>query len=735
MGVVRGIISKVIYFKNNFGIVQITLDHNDPEMKEIIEEQYTLTLTVTSNFDRKPFKDELYEFTGQFKDTDYGYQFQANHFERIVANTLEGIVNYLSSDLFTGIGKQKATRIYHTLGQDCINVILNDPKSLDEVKGLTTTNKEEIVKVLQENAHSRKTTVAFLNLGLTMTAALKIINTYGNDAYEIVKANPYMLIDEVEGYGFKRADQIALSLGFKESSPLRLKALIMYLLKELTYSFGNTYFKKEDLYERINKELRTWEIAFKEFNSFLEDLSKEKKIIIEDEDIFLKKVYDSEKSFAFKIKTLAEGETINIDTKSLIEKAEKKFGLSYGKEQKEAISNALLNKVSIITGGPGTGKSTIIKGIIYCFQDYYKASDLSIAQLAPTGRAAKRMQEITGKEAMTIHKFLGYEGGDIFRYGEDALIDSELVIVDEFSMVDIELANRLVSALTPKTRLVIVGDADQLPSIGPGDVLNDLIKSDYFKVTHLHDIYRQEEGSAIVNLAHSINEGYLPEYFRENSSDWSFIALEKDQIINGIIEVLERAVNKGMDLIKDIQVLVPMYRGENGIHNINNALQEKFNPLVDEEIKRFNHSFRVGDKVLQLVNRSEKDIMNGDIGKVYRFTKSENEITGLEVEFDSGIVKYKLEELDDLMLAYAITIHKAQGSEFDLVVMPITSQYYIMLRKKLIYTGITRAKKFLVMLGSVNYLAMGITKMDDQRQTKLKERLEDKREITPFDFM
>ena len=735
MNVVRGAISRVIYFKNNFGIVQITLDHNDLEMKEIIEEQYTLTITVTSNFDRKPFKDELYEFTGKFKDTDYGYQFQANHFERIMANTLEGIVNYLSSDLFSGIGKQKATRIFNTLGSDCLNVIISDPKSLDKVKGLTSNNKEEIIRVLQENAFSRKTTVAFLNLGLTMTAALKLINAYGNDAYEIVKANPYILIDEVEGYGFKRADQIALSLGFEEKSPLRLKALIMYLLKELTYSFGNTYFNEEDLYERVNNELKTWELTFKEFRSYLEELNKEKKIIIEDKDIFLKKVYDSEKSFALKIKALNSDEVSDIATEALIKQAEKKFGLTYGKEQKEAISNALLNKVSIITGGPGTGKSTIIKGIIYCFQKYFKASDLSIAQLAPTGRAAKRMQEITGKDAMTIHKFLGYEGGDIFRYGEDALIDSELVIVDEFSMVDIELANRLVSALTSNTRLVIVGDADQLPSIGPGDVLNDLIKSDYFKVTKLHDIYRQEEGSTIVNLAHSVNEGYLPEYFRENSSDWSFIPLEKDQIIKGIIEVVERAVNKGMDLVKDIQVLVPMYRGENGINNINNALQEKFNPLKDEEIKSHNHSFRIGDKVLQLVNRSEKDIMNGDIGKVYRFEKSDGEITGLEVEFDSGIVKYKLEELDDLTLAYAITIHKAQGSEFDLVVMPITSQYYIMLRKKLIYTGITRAKKYLVMLGSVNYLAMGITKMDDQRQTKLKERLEEDKKITPFDFM
>ncbi len=735
MNVVRGAISRVIYFKNNFGIVQITLDHNDLEMKEIIEEQYTLTITVTSNFDRKPFKDELYEFTGKFKDTDYGYQFQANHFERIMANTLEGIVNYLSSDLFSGIGKQKATRIFNTLGSDCLNVIISDPKSLDKVKGLTSNNKEEIIRVLQENAYSRKTTVAFLNLGLTMTAALKLINVYGNDAYETAKDNPYILIDEVEGYGFKRADQIALSLGFEEKSPLRLKALIMYLLKELTYSFGNTYFNEEDLYERVNNELKTWELTFKEFRSYLEELSKEKKIIIEDKDIFLKKVYDSEKSFALKIKALNSNEVSDIDTEALIKQAEKKFRLTYGKEQKEAISNALLNKVSIITGGPGTGKSTIIKGIIYCFQKHFKASDLSIAQLAPTGRAAKRMQEITGKDAMTIHKFLGYEGGDIFRYGEDALIDSELVIVDEFSMVDIELANRLVSALTSNTRLVIVGDADQLPSIGPGDVLNDLIKSDYFKVTKLHDIYRQEEGSAIVNLAHSVNEGYLPEYFRENSSDWSFIPLEKDQIIKGIIEVVERAVNKGMDLVKDIQVLVPMYRGENGINNINNALQEKFNPLKDEEIKSHNHSFRIDDKVLQLVNRSEKDIMNGDIGKVYRLEKSDGEITGLEVEFDSGIVKYKLEELDDLTLAYAITIHKAQGSEFDLVVMPITSQYYIMLRKKLIYTGITRAKKYLVMLGSINYLAMGITKMDDQRQTKLKERLEEDTKITPFDFM
>jgi exodeoxyribonuclease V alpha subunit len=373
-----------------------------------------------------------------------------------------------------------------------------------------------------------------------------------------------------------------------------------------------------------------------------------------------------------------------------------------------------------------------------------------IALLAPTGRAAKRLNEVCRFPAQTIHRFLGYEGQGIFKFGPEAKTDAKIVIVDEFSMVDLNLAARLFSSLEDDVKVILVGDVDQLPSVEPGEVLADLITSREIKTIRLDQIHRQSADSSIISLAHSVNLGFVEESIIQKQADRSFIRLEDQQIIPGILKTVEQAMLKGMDLIKDIQVLVPLYKGEIGINAINQKMQEQFNPGDGREIKHLNRVFRVNDKVIQLVNRSEKMVMNGDIGYILSLNTEDGEYCGLTVMFDFGPVDYKLDELEDLAHAYAISIHKSQGSEYELVILPFSYKYYVMLKRKLIYTGITRAKKYLVMLGNLDAFRFGIRDIEIKRKTKLAEKistsinsvsdldLEDTNfmeNLSPYDFM
>ena len=390
--------------------------------------------------------------------------------------------------------------------------------------------------------------------------------------------------------------------------------------------------------------------------------------------------------------------------------------------------NAFTEPIIIITGGPGTGKTTIIKAII---EMYFKLNNENkalldyIALLAPTGKAAKRLKESTNMPTMTIHKFLGYMGRNNFTYNKYNKTDAKLIIVDEASMMDLSLASYLVTSMQPDARIIIVGDVDQLPSVGPGQVLKDLIDSKEIKTTRLTKIHRQAEGSNIIKLAHDVNEGILPETILSKQSDRTFIPTDNEHIASITVDIVKRFVNKGYDIKKDIQVLIPMYRGDIGINAINARIQDEINPLDETagEIKYYGNIFRENDKVIQLVNRAEKGIMNGDVGYISHFKYKNLKINGLEVIFDTVKVNYTLEELEDLSLAYAISVHKAQGGEFDVVVMPFTFQHYIMLRRKLIYTGVTRAKKTLIMVGDVAAMQQGIKRIEANRKTILKEKL------------
>ena len=754
---VWGSVNRVIYYndKNGYGVIRITLDPKNPEIKLVMDKLYSSFVTVTGVFERKPIENENYTFLGEFVDTEYGYQFKASSFDRKTENTLEGIINYLSSDLFPGVGKIAATKIFNTLGEESLSLILENKKNLDKVRGINKLQKDTIYENLQKNLSFKETTLAFLSLGLTMSVALKLINHYGPSAYEIIKNDPYILIDQVEGFGFIRADKIAFSLGIKKDALVRVKALLIYILNQYTYGKGNSYVKKSELFNLMHNEIENEDSFFDEelLNNVIKSLVIDNKIVIEEEDIYLKPIFYSEVDFANKIKQIVnyehQNDFIEADIINELNELMRKIKITYTSEQKDAIVLSLLNNISIITGGPGTGKSTIINGIIKTYTSLFNKEELvgeAIYLLAPTGRAAKRLQEITKHNAMTVHKFLGYEGNGNYRYGKDTIIACKMVIVDEFSMVDIELASRLLNALSLDVKIVFIGDKDQLPSVGPGNVLDDLISSNIIKTIKLTQIHRQQIDSSIIDFAHSINKGIVPDNVLDMQSDRSFVRMNDNSIIQNLVFTIKRAIDKQMDLIKDIQVLVPMYKGELGIININKVLQEEFNPKKDLEITKFNYSFRVNDKVIQLVNRTEKEVMNGDIGQIISIDYQNNDYLGLTVLYDFGPVYYNEDELDDLSLAYAISIHKAQGSEFDLVVIPFTSKYYIMLKKKLIYTAVTRAKKYLIMLGSLEAMVQGIKKIEVKKRTKLVNRLTNvlqnndseiinDEDISPFDFL
>lgn len=739
-----GSIIKITYFNedNGYGVVRIKLNYQDNKIAKYRAKLFTNILVVTCNFDRRPIIDEEYDFIGEFITNQYGIQFKAKSFTRRNEQTLEGVVAYLSSEFFPGIGKTTATKVFNELGSDCLEIIRNDRSALD-ITSLNETQKETIYQNLIDNKLKEETTLGFLKMGITMTMSLKIMSVLKENALNIVKENPYCLIDLVEGIGFAKADKIALENGIEKKSPLRIEALINYIINGYTYSYGDTYIEYDKLFslsiERINQEE---DVLTKElFDNALRSLIGKNKIYIDNENnIYDIHIYNSENMLASYIGNLLMNEfdygyKIN-RIPNAIDRLKEELKIDYSEKQKDAIKAALRENLVIITGGPGTGKTTIIKGIIEGYV-YLFGKELvreEIALLAPTGRASKRLNEVTHHPAQTIHKFLGYEGHGKFRHGVDNKVNARLVIIDEVSMVDVLLAAKLFSSLNDGTKVVLVGDVDQLPSVGPGEVLANLIDSKEITVIRLDKIHRQASDSSIISFAHSINNGYLPENILEKQKDRNFVRVNDNDLSQNIIKVVEQALNSGMDLIKDIQVLIPMYKGENGIHMINEKLQEKFNPLVDRELQHLSRKFRVNDKVIQLVNRTEKQVMNGDIGYVLTLDYNEESVQGLTVLFDNGPVYYKKEELEDLSHAYAISIHKAQGSEFDLAIIPFTYKYYIMLKRKLIYTAVTRAKKYLIMLGNIESLQRGIQGIETKRKTKLVERMKKifKNEIVEF---
>lgn len=675
-----------------------------------------------------------YEFVGEMKEhPKYGTQFFVESYAKSNSFTKEGLIHYLSSEKFYGIGPKLASNIVEELGLDCINIILENPDKLDEVYGLTKGKKEIIYNTLNDNYASEQVFIRLYSFGLTAKMIHRLYDAYGDKAANKIEEDPYCLIYEVEGFGFKKSDNLALNLGFKENDIKRIKAAIMYTLNVICYQQGFTFLTYDQLINStkglLNNNLN---ILDELYIDAIDELKNEKKLIVENEHYYEPSLYKAESKLAEKIIKMSKtkNKVFKDDKiKKCVNDVEELINISYTPLQKEAIINALSNKLSIITGGPGTGKSTILKGILNSYARLYDLStsddemSYKVLLVAPTGRAAKRMTEATNFKASTIHKALGYnyEGG--FSYNEHSQLSYSLVIIDEASMLDVLLAQSLFLSLPNSCSVILVGDSNQLPSVGPGNVLADLMSTDIFKTTRLNQIMRQAKDSDIVALSHMVlNEKISYDIFSRRKEIFYYNYDTRD-IIDGIFKILDNFIESGGDIYSSIQILAPMYAGAAGIDAINNAIQSKYNLENEKFIKRDLALFKKGDKVLQLKNDSELDIMNGDIGRIVDIIKHD-EKDAMLIDFDGRIVTYYANNIDNLKLAYAISIHKSQGSEFDNVILPVLPSYQIMLKKKIIYTGITRAKRKLIVLGKLESIEKAIHLSDYKRQTSLYSRLE-----------
>lgn len=734
---IKGAIQKVQYFNpvNGYTVALFELPPNDFKILRNKSRLIGNSFTVVGVFDRKVIEGEEYILLGDFvNNPNYGLQFKFEQFMREELTNELGLINYFSSDIFPGVGVKTAKTIVQKLGLKAIDKIIENPETLLLI-GIGKKTSDAIYQALKDNQNNQQTILFFMGYGISIEMCHKIVASLGSNAIEIVKESPYILMDKISYFGFKRNDAFALKMGVKKDATIRLKAVIIYVLKETIYQTGNSYLERYQLLKAVKRYLDD-DLPTSLFDEVINILIQENLIYCSKEGfIFDAGLYYEEVELARSIVKRLKNEKNAIqsydDTKinDLFENIASNNALVFDQFQAKAIKAAFSEPIVIITGGPGTGKTTIVKTIIEMYLKLHEDNNTileSIALLAPTGRAAKRLKEVTKVTAQTIHKYLGYMGENYFTHSRDNPTVQHLVIVDEASMMDLPLAFRLVTSMREEARLIIVGDVDQLPSVGPGQILKDLIETKEIKTIRLSKIHRQAEGSQIIRLAHQLNEGLLPNNLTETYDDRAFISVETKDLKVALKKVIEKALNSGHDIKKDIQVLAPMYRGEVGINEINFELQALTNPLANNgELKHNGQSFRINDKVIQLVNRADKNIMNGDIGIINNFLYQNGVIIGLTVMFDIGGIDYKGEELDDIKLAYAISVHKAQGSEFDIVVFPITSQYYYMLKRKLIYTAITRAKKVLVLVGDINALKLGISRLEENRLTILKQKVND----------
>ena len=699
---------------------------------ELVQEDDT-TLIIVGSFPH--LEDGLsYEFVGKMKKhPKYGEQFFVESYSKSNSFSKEGLIHYLSSDKFYGIGPKLASNIVDELGLDCIDKILEDKEVLKKVYGMTKPKIEVLYQTLKDNYATEQVFIRLFGFGLTAKMVERLYNTYSVSAANKVEENPYCLITEVEGFGFKKCDSLALNLGMKRDDPKRLSAAIFYTLNQVCYQQGFTFLTEEQLINSVVRLLDN-EINSNDLKPILDDLVQNKKIILEDNKYFDAYLHKCEVKTADAILRLASGKLKKYPEEKVrdaIKYVEEYLHIQYTPMQKEAIFTSILNKLSIITGGPGTGKSTILNGILNV---YAKLNDLPIASdefgykvcmVAPTGRAAKRMAEATKYKASTIHKALGYNFDGDFSYNEDSKMAYSLLIVDEASMMDISITMSLFTALQDKCQIILVGDKDQLPSVGPGNVLYDLMQSDVFITTKLNQIMRQAKDSDIISLSHMVLSERIDYKIFNNKKEELFYNSDVSSTIPMLKKLLDGYLANGGDLQSGIQILAPMYAGNAGIDAINSFIQEEYNKEKEKILKRDFKIFKKNDKVLQLKNDSVHEIMNGDIGKILDVIKVD-EKDAMLIDFDGRIITYMASDIENLTLAYCMSIHKSQGSEFENVIMPILPSYQIMLKKKIIYTGMTRAKKKLILLGKTQSLEQAIHAEDYLRQTYLTPRLSKK---------
>jgi exodeoxyribonuclease V alpha subunit len=675
---------------------------------------------------------EYIDATGDWRqDRDHGLQFKADELRTTPPHTIEGIEKYLGSGLVKGIGPHYARRIVEVFGERTLEVIDASPSFLREIKGIGPSRLQQIRESWREQKSVRALMLFLQSHGVGTARAVRIYKTYGEQAVELIREDPYRLATDIWGIGFKTADELAGRLNIEPGSPLRARAAVRFVLQQLSEK-GHCGYPENGV---VAETVTLTNIDETVIRAAVEQ-QREADVLVRDDNaaadgdqpwLYLKPLFHAEEGTARSLLRLREGvhPLPGVKADAALGWVEKKMGIELAPMQAEAVRRATQSKVLVVTGGPGTGKTTIVRGIL----EIFAAKGLRCALCAPTGRAAKRLGETTGREGRTIHRLLEFEpahGG--FHHDRENPLDLDLLVVDEVSMVDIVLMNQLLRAIPDHACVVLVGDVDQLPSVGPGAVLADIIQSKAVPVARLTEIFRQAGQSWIVRAAHAANHGELPESAPDANGDFYFIEADAPEtIIERIITLVRERIPARfrLDPVRDIQVLAPMNRSELGARNLNTRLQEVLNPARGgAEVERFGWKFRIGDKVLQTVNNYTKEVFNGDIGRIKNIDAVDQE---LSVDFDGRTVTYEFDELDELAPAFAMTIHKAQGSEYPAVIIPLHTQHFLMLQRNLIYTAITRGKRLVVVVGSGKALEMAVRRQDTARRyTALSRRLQER---------
>lgn len=720
MNYIKGKIKKIIFHNNESGYV-VALFRIKETNDILLKDQVNKSITITGVFTDVNI-DILITLYGEYKKNDkFGMQYVVNSYEIDIPTTKDAIIEFLSSSFIDGCGEKTAKKIVSVFGEETLDKIKESQENLMQIEGMTTLRAAKIYNSLINYNKSSEAILKLQNLGFTIEECSKIYNHFKNDIEYILSEGFYELKEIID---FQKLDSIYIT-NFGADTPTRIYACILESMQIISNFEGHTFYYEEMIRKVLLKNFNI-ELSEEAFKECLDFLNNEEKIVILDRRIYLKKYYEDEQNVAKSLKiidSVTRKKIENLDEK--LDDLEKRLNISYNDDQKKAIKSALSNNITIISGGPGTGKTTIINAIVKLYVEEFKLGPAeileNIALLAPTGRASKKMAISTNLPAYTIHRYLKwYKDSNDFYYNEYNKTTHKLILVDEVSMIDISLFNALLNGVSSAVRLILVGDTFQLPSVGPGLVLNDLIDSDYFNFVPLNQIYRQSDNSYIPYLAKEIKNNDLSEEFLEKKDDYSFLVTQSSQIKEAIEKIIAISLEKNIDE-KSMQVLAPMYKGENGIDNLNVALQRIYNPPSNkkEEINYLDFIYRENDKVLQLVNDLDKNVFNGDIGYITSIRNGK-----ITIDFEGNEVEYEKKDLKQIKHAYAITIHKSQGSEFDHVIMPISTSYFKMLYNKLIYTGVSRAKKSLTIIGDAKaFIGAVNNNYSSNRQTSLKDRI------------
>jgi exodeoxyribonuclease V alpha subunit len=718
-----------IVFENDKDLYKIL----DVEIIGSLENYSRDEIKVTGNFGDIQIS-ASYRFEGKLvMHEKFGLQFRATSYKQVLPHEEGSLTKYLSSDKFPGIGKKAANTIINELGLNALDILKEKPAKIDTLS-LTRKQKDSLLSGLNSMDSYSEIVLKLAQYGINRRIAANIYQLYHGDSLKKLQTDPYAVINDVTGFGFKSADMLGKQLEIKDDDPRRINGAIYQVLIDALSGSGDTYVPLKELLTEASKLLQI--DKFDPIANCVLGLQQDGKIVVNDDVAALQSIYQTEVDIAHSMKYLVESRQDQEDEQysekemnAAIKDAEKELKIKYDETQKLAIKNALNHPISILTGGPGTGKTTIINGILLALRKLAEipasalySEDPPFLLAAPTGRAAKRMSEITGIGAKTIHRMLGLGIGDAGT-GELNELNGEILIIDEMSMVDMFLFKQLLSSINQIRHIVFVGDKDQLPSVGAGNVFSDLIKSQAFPTTILKEIHRQGDDSTIISLAHAVNEGVNEGALFKKTKNYSFISCRPDLVGDAVGQIVELALKRGFAK-DDIQVLGAMYHGNGGVDNLNDIIQKIMNPpkAKSKSLEAHNETFRIGDRILQLQNNPEKDIYNGQIGKISSIDE-ENSKECMVAKFDDREVTFGRKDLNDLTRAYAITIHKSQGSEFPLVVLNLTMQNYVMLKRNLLYTAITRAEKNLVLVGDPRAFEAAFKTPGNDRKTGLASKL------------